>query len=57
MSHLAEAPDESPDIYGARSVHEDKPMAAVMHAAVPLADDIDTVAMIVRTTLGGSPRA
>ena len=28
-----------------------------MHAAVELADDIDAVALIVPTTLGGSPRA
>ena len=57
MSQLAEAGEEFPDIHGARSVHEDTPAAAVMHAAVQLADDIDAVALIVPTTLGGSPRA
>jgi pyruvate kinase len=57
MSQLSEAAEESPDIHGARSVHEDTPAAAVMHAAVELADDINAVALIVPTTLGGSPRA
>ena len=57
MSQLAEAGEEFPDIHGARSVHEDTPAAAVMHAAVELAEDIDAVALIVPTTLGGSPRA
>ena len=57
MSQLAEAAEQSPDIHGARSVDEDTPAAAVMHAAVELAEDIDAVALIVPTTLGGSPRA
>ena len=58
MSQLAEAAEESPDIHGrARSDHEETAAAAVMHAAVELAEDIDAVALIVPTTLGGSPRA
>jgi pyruvate kinase len=57
MSQLAEAGEEFPDIHGARSVHEDTPAEAVMHAAVELAENIDAVALIVPTTLGGSPRA
>jgi pyruvate kinase len=58
MSMLAEAAEESPDIHGrARSAPEDTAPAAVMHAAVELADDVDAVALIVPTTLGGSPRA
>jgi pyruvate kinase len=58
MSQLAEAAEESPDIHGrAHSAHEDTAAAAVMHAAVELADEIDAVALIVPTTLGDSPRA
>ena len=58
MSQLAEAAEESPDIHGrARSDQEETAAAAVMHAAVELAEDIDAVALVVPTTLGGSPRA
>jgi pyruvate kinase len=58
MSQLAEAAEESPDIHGrARSALEDTPAAAVMHAAVELAEDVDAVALIVPTTGGGAARA
>ena len=58
MSQLAEAGRGVPrHPRRADRVHEDTPAAAVMHAAVELADDIDAVALIVPTTLGGSPRA
>jgi pyruvate kinase len=58
MSQLAEAAEESPEIHGrARNAHEDTSAAAVMHAAVELAEELDAVALIVPTTLGGSARA
>jgi pyruvate kinase len=57
MSQLAEAAEESPDIHGrARSALEDTAAAAVMHAAVELAEDVDAWGLIVPTTGGGSPR-
>jgi pyruvate kinase len=58
MSQLAEAAEESPDIHGrARAAHEETAAAAVMHAAVELAEEVDAVAVIVPTAGGGSPRA
>jgi pyruvate kinase len=58
MSQLAEAAEESPVIHGrAREGLRDTPAAAVMHAAVELADELDAAALIVPTTRGGSPRA
>ena len=58
MSQLAEAAEEFPEIRGRRrdSV-QDTPAAAVMHAAVELADELEAVALLVPTSLGGSPRA
>src|SRR5205807_795368 len=58
MAQLAEAAEESPEIHGrAHPQREDTPAAAVMHAAVELAEQIDAVALVVPTTLGGSARA
>jgi pyruvate kinase len=58
MSQLAEAAEESPVIHGrARGGLGDTPAGAVMHAAVELAEEVDAVALIVPTTLGGSARA
>jgi pyruvate kinase len=58
MSQLAEAAEEFPEIHGrARSTPEDTAAAAVMHAAVELAEETDAVALIVPTTTGGAPRA
>jgi pyruvate kinase len=58
MSQLAEAAEEYPHILGrARSGIRDTAAAAVMHAAVVLADEIDAAALLVPTSLGGSPRA
>jgi pyruvate kinase len=58
MSQLAEAAEEAPVIHGrARGEMRDTPAAAVMHAAVRLAEEVDAVALIVPTASGGSPRA
>jgi pyruvate kinase len=58
MSQLAEAAEEFPEIRGRRrgSVR-DTSAAAVMRAAVELAEELDAVALLVPTSLGGSPRA
>jgi pyruvate kinase len=58
MSQLAEAAEESPTIHGrARSDVRDTAAAAVMHAAVELAQELDAAALLVPTAGGGSPRA
>jgi pyruvate kinase len=58
MSQLAEAAEAFPEIHGrARPGARDTPAAAVMHAAVELADELDAAALLVPTSLGGSPRA
>ncbi len=58
MSQLAEAAEEFPEIHGrARPGVRDTPPAAVMHAAVELAEELDAAALLVPTSLGGSPRA
>jgi pyruvate kinase len=58
MAEIAEAAGQAPEIHGrARSVRQDTAAAAVMHAAVDLAQDIDAVALIVPTATGGTPRA
>ncbi|MEA2288583.1 MAG: pyruvate kinase [Solirubrobacteraceae bacterium] len=58
MGQIAEAAEEAPVIHGA--AHEHAPAgadAAVMHAAINLADDVDAVALIVPTATGGTVRA
>jgi pyruvate kinase len=58
MSQLAEAAEEFPVIHGrARAGARDTPVAAVMYAAVELAEHLDAAALLVPTSLGGSPRA
>jgi pyruvate kinase len=58
MSQLAEAAEAFPEIHGrARPGVRETPAAAVMHAAVELAEELDAAALLVPTSLGGSPRA
>jgi pyruvate kinase len=60
MATIAAAAEESPDLRErAQRVQFDAgtPAAAVMHAAVHLADELDAAAIIVPTATGGSPRA
>ncbi len=57
MSQLAEAAEEAPVIHGRAKTEPATAAAAVMHAAVELAEELDAVALIVPTSLGGSPRA
>jgi pyruvate kinase len=58
MAQLAEAAEEFPEIHGrVRPGARDTPAAAVMHAAVELAEELDAAALVVPTSLGGSPRA
>jgi pyruvate kinase len=60
MSAIAEAAEESPDLreHARRGdVEAGTPAAAVMHAAVQLADELDAAAIIVPTATGGSARA
>ena len=59
MATIATAAEASPDLGGYFQRHElpaDTPAAAVMHAAVHLADGIGAAAIIVPTTSGGTPR-
>ena len=58
MAEIAEAAEHAPEIHGrARTVRPDTPAAAVMHAAVELAEQLDAVALVVPTASGGAPRA
>jgi pyruvate kinase len=58
MAEIAEAAGQAPEIHGrARSARQDTAAAAVMHAAVELAEDLDAAALIVPTATGGTPRA
>jgi pyruvate kinase len=58
MAEIATAAEESPVIHGrARPVPPDTPAAAVMRAAVELAEQLDVVALVVPTLSGGAPRA
>jgi pyruvate kinase len=60
MSVIAEAAEQSPDLRDrARQGDFDAgtPAAAVMHAAVQLADELDAAAIVVPTATGGSARA
>jgi pyruvate kinase len=58
MAEIARAAEESPVIHGAaRPGSPDTPAAAVMHAAVYLADHLDAAALVVPTATGGTARA
>lgn len=57
MSQLAEAAEEAPEIHGRARGARGTPAAAVMHAAVELADELDAAALLVPTSRGGAPRA
>jgi pyruvate kinase len=58
MGQIAQAAEEAPLIRGAAHVGEPSgPDAAVMHAAISLADDVDACALIVPTATGGTVRA
>jgi pyruvate kinase len=58
MGQIAEAAEEAPLIRGAAHIVEPSgPDAAVMHAAISLADDVDACALIVPTSTGGTVRA
>ncbi len=58
MSQIAEAAEDYPEIHGrVRPGARDTPAAAVMHAAVELAEALDAVVLLVPTSLGGAPRA
>jgi pyruvate kinase len=58
MSTIAEAAEEAPEIHGrAHEVPQDTPAAAIMHAAVQLAAEVDAAAIVVPTSTGGAPRA
>jgi pyruvate kinase len=57
MSQIAEAAEEVLEILGRAREIRDTPAAAVMHAAVELADELDAAALLVPTSGGGSPRA
>src|SRR5215218_6125030 len=58
MGQIAEAAEEAPTILGAaREVEPSGPDAALMHAAINLADDVDACALIVPTATGGTVRA
>jgi pyruvate kinase len=57
MSDIARVAEESSVIRGGHEPDIGGTAAAVMHAAVTLADDVDAVALIVPTTSGGTARA
>jgi pyruvate kinase len=58
MAQIAEAAEEAPAIRGAAHVVDPAgPDAALMHAAINLADDVDACALIVPTATGGTVRA
>jgi pyruvate kinase len=58
MAEIAEAAEESPLIHGAAPDRNPiGPDAALMHAAINLADDVNACALIVPTTTGGTVRS
>jgi pyruvate kinase len=58
MAEIAEAAEASPVIHGrARDTAPETAAAAVMHAAVELAEELDAAALVVPTSTGGAPRA
>jgi pyruvate kinase len=58
MAEIAEAAEQAQEIHGrARNVKPDSAGAAVMHAAIELAHELEADALIVPTATGGAPRA
>jgi pyruvate kinase len=58
MGEIAVAAEEAPEIHGrARGIVHDTPAAAIMHAAVHLAEEIDAAALVIPTSTGGAPRS
>jgi pyruvate kinase len=58
MAEIARAAESAPEIHGrARELHGETAAAAVMHAAVELADEVDAAALVVPTSTGGAARA
>jgi pyruvate kinase len=58
MAEIATAAEEAPEIHGrAHGIVEDTPAAAIMHAAVQLADEVDATAIVVPSSTGGTARA
>jgi pyruvate kinase len=58
MAEIAEAAEEAPEIHGrAHGIVQDTPAAAIMHAAVQLADEVDAAAIVIPTKTGGAARA
>jgi pyruvate kinase len=58
MAEIAEAAEQVPEIHGrARDVKPDTAGAAVMHAAIELAHELEAEALVVPTATGGAPRA
>ena len=58
MAEIAQAAEHAPEIHGrAREVRGETAAAAVMHAAVELADEVDAAALVVPTSTGGAARA
>jgi pyruvate kinase len=58
MGQIAEAAEQAPVIHGAAQTDEPTgPDAALMHAAISLADEVDACALIVPTMTGGAVRA
>jgi pyruvate kinase len=58
MAEIAQAAERAPQIHGrATMLHGDTAAAAVMHAAVNLADEVEAAALVVPTSTGGAARA
>jgi pyruvate kinase len=58
MAEIATAAEQAPEIHGrARDGVGETAAAAVMHAAVTLADEVDAAALVVPTSTGGAARA
>ncbi len=58
MAEIALAAEEAPEIHGrAQGIAHDTPAAAIMHAAVELAEEVYAAAIVVPTSTGGAPRA
>jgi pyruvate kinase len=58
MAEIAQAAEQAPEIHGrARELRGETAAAAVMHAAVELADEIEAAALVVPTSTGGAARA